>query len=155
MQFREFLTEKQHPILFEYPWLAELLQYEWLELYLDTLEIEDVALNAELNWQLTTQVWVLVYQYPVYQWSINQIYRDPAPSAIMVWRNKHDRVCVELLTPLSAYLIEQLAQQPLPRIALAEFIQQIIPDLSFSEMNTQLDELAEDLIRLELLYKPD
>jgi hypothetical protein len=68
LQFREFLTEKQHPILFEYPWLAELLQYEWLELYLDTLEIEDVALNAELNWQLTTQVWVLVYQYPVYQW---------------------------------------------------------------------------------------
>jgi hypothetical protein len=73
----------------------------------------------------------------------------------MVWRNKHDRVCVEILTPLTAYLIEQLAQQPLPRIALAEFIQQIIPDLSFSEVNTQLDELAEDLIRLELLYKPD
>lgn len=155
LQFREFLTEKQHPILFEYPWLAELLQYEWLELYLDTLEIEDVALNAELNWQLTTQVWVLVYQYPVYQWSINQINKDPAPSAIMVWRNKHDRVCVEILTPLSAYLIEQLAQQPLPRIALTEFIQQIIPDLSVSEVNTQLDELAEDLIRLELLYKPD
>ena len=155
LQFREFLTEKQHPILFEYPWLAELLQYEWLELYLDTLEIEDVTLNAELNWQLTTQVWVLVYQYPVYQWSINQINIDPAPSAIMVWRNKHDRVCVEILTPLFAYLIEQLAQQPLPRIALAEFIQQIIPDLSFSEVNTQLDELAEDLIRLELLYKPD
>ena len=155
LQFREFLTEKQHPILFEYLWLAELLQYEWLELYLDTLEIEDVILNAELNWQLTTQVWVLVYQYPVYQWSINQINKDPAPSAIMVWRNKHDRVCVELLTPLTAYLIEQLAQQPLPRIALTEFIQQIIPDLSVSEVNTQLDELAEDLIRLELLYKPD
>ena len=38
---------------------------------------------------------------------------------------------------------------------LAEFIQQIIPDLSISEVNTQLDELAEELIRLELLYKPD
>lgn len=67
----------------EYPWLAELLQYEWLELYLDTLEITKQYIEAPI-WQLKTQVWVLVYQYPVYRWALNQTELEQAPSAIMV-----------------------------------------------------------------------
>lgn len=46
LQFREYLDEQQHPVLQEYPWLAELLQFEWLELYLDTVEIEENFLTS-------------------------------------------------------------------------------------------------------------
>ena len=66
LQFREYLADHQHPILQEYPWLEELLQFEWLELYLDTVEIEEIRLTQSTTWQLTRKVWVLVYQYPVY-----------------------------------------------------------------------------------------
>jgi hypothetical protein len=51
---------------------------------------------------IKTQVWVLVYQYPVYQWSssmsISEI--EHMPSVIMVWRNDQDHICIETLSAL-------------------------------------------------------
>ena len=154
LQFREYLDEQQHPVLQEYPWLAELLQYEWLELYLDTLEIAEKQYIEAPVWQLKTQVWVLVYQYPVYRWALNQTELEQAPSAIMVWRNLADQVCVEALSPLFAQLIEQLSQAPLSELELGKLIRSTLPSLSSQEVDLQMNALSDLLNRLELLHVP-
>ncbi|MEN8347233.1 putative DNA-binding domain-containing protein [Acinetobacter nosocomialis] len=157
LEFREYLTARQHPILQEYPWLAELLQFEWLELYLDTVEIENDVLHENCAWQLTTKVWVLVYQYPVYTWTtlmtLEQV--ELAPSAIMVWRDQQDKVCIEQLSPLFAMLIEQLTQN----IALTDhdiftLIHSVLTDLSEPEIYLQIQELKNLLTRLKLIQTP-
>ena len=157
LEFREYLTDQRHPILQEYPWLAELLQFEWLELYLDTVEIEDVVLHENYAWQLSTQVWVLVYQYPVYRWTTltTQEQVELSPSAVMVWRDEQDRVRIEQLSPLFAMLIEQLTQN----IMLTEhdiyiLIQSILTDLSEPEIYLQIQELKNLLTRLQLIQIP-
>ncbi|MBJ9721161.1 putative DNA-binding domain-containing protein [Acinetobacter calcoaceticus] len=157
LEFREYLTDQRHPILQEYPWLAELLQFEWLELYLDTVEIEDVILHENYNWQLTTKVWVLVYQYPVYLWStlmtLEQV--ELMPGAIMVWRDEQDKVCIEQRSPLFAMVIEQLNQGiQLTDEDIHTLIQSALADLSESDIYLQIQELKTLLIRLRLIRIP-
>ncbi len=141
----------------EYPWLAELLQFEWLELYLDTVEIENDVLHEYCAWQLTTKVWVLVYQYPVYTWTtlmtLEQV--ELAPGAVMVWRDEQDKVCIEQLSPLFAMLIEQLTKN----IALTDhdiftLIHSVLTDLSEPEIYLQIQELKNLLTRLQLIQTP-
>lgn len=152
LQFREYLDEQEHPILQEYPWLAELLQYEWLELYLDTVEIEEKTFSPASAWQLNTHIWILVYQYPVYLWTTEQQDFEHSPSAVMVWRNQHDQVCAEPLSPLFACLIEQLNQKALTEKELKYLIHTTVPDLSAQDVEQQLKQLAERLTGLDLLY---
>ncbi|WP_144731033.1 HvfC family RiPP maturation protein [Acinetobacter oleivorans] len=157
LEFREYLTEQQHPILQEYPWLAELLQFEWLELYLDTVEIEDVVLHENYAWQLSTQVWVLVYQYPVYRWTTltTQEQVELSPSAVMVWRDEQDSVRIEQLSPLFAMLIEQLTQNiTLTDHDIFTLIRSVLADLTESEIYLQIQELKNLLTRLQLIQTP-
>lgn len=151
LQFREYLDEQQHPVLQEYPWLAELLQFEWLELYLDTVEIEEKTFSPASAWQLNTHIWILVYQYPVYLWTTEQQYFEHSPSAVMVWRNHHDQVCVEPLSPLFACLIEQLNQAPLAEGELRKLMSSTLVDLTAQEIDLQINALSNLLSRLELI----
>ena len=151
LQFREYLDEQQHPVLQSYPWLAELLQYEWLELYLDTVDIPKRQFTKAPLWQFKTQVWVLVYQYPVYRWTLNQTDFEQDPSAIMVWRNQDDQVCVEPLSPLFAYLIEKLNQAPLAEGELRKLMSSTLVDLTAQEIDLQINALSNLLSRLELI----
>lgn len=157
LEFREYLTDQQHPILQEYPWLAELLQFEWLELYLDTVEIEDVVLHENYAWQLTTKVWVLVYQYPVYTWTtlttLEQV--ELAPGAVLVWRDEQDKVCIEQLSPLFAMLIEQLTENiTLTEHDIYTLIQSVLTNLSEHDIYLQIQELKALLIRMRLIQTP-
>lgn len=157
LEFREYLSNQQHPILQEYPWLAELLQFEWLELYLDTVEIEKVVLQENYDWQLTTKVWVLVYQYPVYTWTTlmtpEQV--EPMPGAIMVWRDEQDKVCIEQLSPLFAMVIEQLTQNvKLTDQDIHTLIQSVLTDLSEHDIYLQIQELKALLARMRLIQVP-
>ena len=154
LQFREYLSDQQHPILKEYLWLEELLQFEWLELYLDTVEIDEKTLVQDGTWQLTTLVWVLVYQYPVYLWtmemSVAQI--EQMPNVIMVWRDDQDQVCVESLSPLHALLIELIHQKGRSDVEFYALIKSLVPEISEEEIQAQMHELTALLTRLGLLY---
>lgn len=165
LQFREYLEQQPHPVLQEYPWLAELLQFEWLELYLDTVEMDN-CVNVDKTitttptdnpndtiWQLSQKVWVLVYQYPVYQWTMNMSLAEiaPQPSAILVWRNQQDQVCVEPLSPLFAILLEQLNEHPRSEQALYQLIQSTLPDSIWHDCQIQINGLKTWLITLQLL----
>ncbi|MHA3049377.1 HvfC family RiPP maturation protein [Acinetobacter sp. ANC 4641] len=144
LQFRDYLTLEQHAVLEQYPWLAELLQYEWLELYLDTIELSESTLENSEQWQLTTQVWVLVYQYPVYQWQLGISIDEcqPQPNAIMAWRDVEDQIRVDVLHPVMAILIEQLSQSPQSTEQLTQVLEQYFPQWNVKQYQQQLDELA-------------
>jgi hypothetical protein len=156
LQFREYLTENRHPILSQYPWLEELLQFEWLELYLDTLEIEDINIVEKISWQLTHKVWVLAYQYPIYDWTVDTTLTDieVMPSAIMVWRDLQDKICLERLSPLFAMLIEQMNLRIYSELELHDLIKLIAPTFSEQEITIQLNQLAATLTNLGLLNHP-
>ena len=156
LQFREYLTENRHPVLSQYPWLEELLQFEWLELYLDTLEIEDINIVEKISWQLTHKLWVLVYQYPVYAWTVDTTLADieVMPSAIMVWRDQQDKICLERLSPLFAMLIEQMNLRIYSELELHDLIKLIAPTFSEQEITIQLNQLAATLTNLGLLNHP-
>lgn len=156
LQFREYLSEQQHPILQQYPWLEELLQYEWLELYLDTVEIETSILAEDQDWQLTTQVWILAYQYPVYCWTVTMKLEqvEQAPSAIMVWRDDQDRVCIEPLSPLFAVMIEQIQQNGCIEQELYQLIKAVLPEFVEKEIQQQIYALKALLTRLRLIHIP-
>ncbi|WP_151981077.1 HvfC family RiPP maturation protein [Acinetobacter guerrae] len=157
LQFREYLENQQYSVLQQYPWLLELLHYEWLELYLDTVEIEPIVFTQDQDWQLTTTVWVLVYQYPVHQWTttmtIDQI--EIKPNALMVWRNADDMVCTETLSPLFAMLIEQMTKQPFSDLELSRLIKSVVPNFSPEQIEVQRNELRVLLKKLKLLYRPN
>lgn len=151
LQFREFLSAQRHPVLQQYPWLTELLHYEWLELYVDTVELDAQSDN---QWPFTTQIWVLVYQYPVYNWTtvMTPEQAKPNPGAIMVWRDHSDQVHIERLSPLFAVLIEQIQQHGLEETVLYQSIQALLPDFSLQRLRIHLCELKTFLTGLRLLY---
>ena len=156
LQFREYLNAQQHPVLQQYPWLAELLQYEWLELYLDTVEIESPVLAQDQDWQLTTQVWILVYQYPVYSWTTTtkpeQVEQEP--SAIMVWRDDLDQVSVEVVSPLQAAVIEFIQQNRGMEQTLQQLMKSVLSEFNNEEVQLQIYKLKGLLTRLRLIHVP-
>ncbi|MNC54046.1 hypothetical protein D3C75_1035040 [compost metagenome] len=76
------------------------------------------------------------------------------PSAILVWRNDQDNICVESLSVLFAVVIEQLNQQELVEQDIRSLIKATFPDFSSVQIQTQIDELKVLLIRLKLLDLP-
>lgn len=148
LHFREYVEHTQLPLIESYPWLLELLQYEWLELYLDTLVLEESTVAQDSNaahadWRLKCSVWVLVYQYPVYAWQVGQALEQlaPQPSAIMVWRDAEDQIRVEPLNAIFAILIEQLSQAAMSSQHLQQVLQQHLPEWSSAQQQQQLQQL--------------
>lgn len=84
------LEQTEHAVLTEYPWLRELLHYEWMELHVDIdphvwpaeslmateqiaieqMATEQIEQTAQL-WRLAVPVWVLAYQWPVDTWHVD------------------------------------------------------------------------------------
>lgn len=164
-QFKDYLIETQHSVLSEYIWFAELLQYEWLDVYVDRVELPDVLpnltmANPQTVWQLSTQVWILVYQYPVYQWDlqttlaqVNEQINQQIPAIIMVWRNVDDHICRQVISPMLAIVVEQLNQQPLNYQQVMEIVR-----LHFSYVDDVLTEqliaIYQQLFDWQLLTEP-
>ena len=90
----------------------------------------------------------------MYRWTLNQTDFEQVPSAIMVWRNQKNQVCVEVLSPLFAFLIEKLNQEPLSAMELHQLIGLTLPDLSVPEIDRQLNELSNLLCQFGLIYIP-
>ncbi len=100
------------------PFLRELAHYEWVELALSIHEAEfsrtpiaDEDCLA-LRYQQSQLAWLLVYQYPVHQISVeNQpTSANDTPVCLLVMRNEHDEIKFIELNPVSARLLELLSQ---------------------------------------------
>lgn len=133
MHFKDFVDQENfhsitslqslHP---DYPWLRELMQYEWMELYVDMAEVtwlddqssgssdlDPQQLLSARSFSLKTTCWILAYQYPVQTWSTDTTLSDiqPTPSCLLIYRNQSDEIQIHPLHPLWAFLIENIQQQ--------------------------------------------
>ncbi len=118
---KEFIEWCQaHPpaVLHKYPFFTELAHYEWAEL---SLGIEaDVTLTAiDPNGDLLTGipalsplVWTLAYAFPVHKLSAEfQPKQTPEnPSYLIVYRNRHDKVCFKEINAVTARLMTLLGE---------------------------------------------
>lgn len=168
--FREYLSEVEHPVLRDYPWLLELLQVEWLELYLDWVEMtwpptaQRLALqqrSAEQWMQvsrllLAVPIWVLAYQWPVYQWRVGDLISatvEAAPGVVVAWRDQVDQAHLEPVMPITALVLEWMveAADGFHAQSLCQQLQQVLPQLEQTQAEDWLRHVLEWLQQRELL----
>lgn len=135
----------------DYPWLRELMQYEWMELYVEMAEVD--WRNDSANLQLKTTCWILAYQYPVHTWSVNTTLNDiqMQPSCLLVFRDQKFLTHVYPIHPMLAFIIDTLqTQEAIQLEALQEHVQQTT-QLPAIEVREVLDSLLAWLRSLNLL----
>lgn len=104
-----------------WPFLYELMHYEWVELALAISEqsLDDVVVDAEGDLASGVPVvsplaWRLAYHYPVEQLDVGH---QPAeapeqPTFLVVWRDRNDQVRFLRTNAVAAQLLAQLAEDP-------------------------------------------
>lgn len=102
------------------PWLPELLHYEWLELYVSTLD--DEVPEAESNEPLLMNkpvVFSPFFAMAAYRWPVHEISPEnqpaemPAmPTLLAAYRQKNHHVRFMMLPPKAALLLEILQNSP-------------------------------------------
>ena len=155
LHFREYLTDIDHPVLITYPWLHELLHVEWLDLYVDrfvALDLAEAAVDPTVV-QLRFPAWVLVYQWPVWQWREGQTPETPMlePHAVLVWRDATHQQHLEPISPIAALLLEPLTeQQSIPQHVWLTLLSQAVPQATAEQYQLWQQQVQTWLIEREL-----
>ena len=174
MHFKDFVDQENfHSIASpqglhqDYPWLRELMQYEWMELYVDMAEVtwlnEQSSESSELDPQqlrsahsftLKTTCWLLAYQYPVHTWSTATTLTDiqHAPTCLLIYRNQNDDIQIHPLHPLWAFLIEKIQQQQTTQFNVLASQLQAITQLTQEMIDETIINLLSWLKTLTLLH---
>lgn len=104
-----------------WPFLYELMHYEWVELALaiSAEDVDDVAHERDGDLLdgvpvVSPVAWRLAYHFPVEKLSVDYTPAEaPAePTFLIVWRDREDQVRFLKLNPLAAQLIANVAEQP-------------------------------------------
>ncbi|MEC7120896.1 MAG: putative DNA-binding domain-containing protein [Pseudomonadota bacterium] len=168
LQFREYLSEVQHPVLQTYPWLAELLQVEWMELHVDLdehawpdqqqLELARVQADSvhvtDAVWRLSVPIWVLAYQWPVYRWRVGELVSavNPEPSCVVVWRDCQDQMQLAVVSPIAAALLELVSQTSTWQSSvLAQHLGALVPQLASEQATVWVSDVKNWLHARDLL----
>ncbi|MBI3883552.1 MAG: putative DNA-binding domain-containing protein [Sphingobacteriales bacterium] len=137
-EFIHYLIEVQHPLLIKYPFLQELLSFEWVEVELFMMEdkiVESsndgcIAFNKLI---LNPEYQLLSYTYPVHNKTANTITEaDKGNYFAVAYRNKEGDVIFTDLSPAFVRMLEYLAEEPATIKEIFEQFQQ--------EFNLQLSE---------------
>lgn len=165
-QFLDYLQTNNVSELQHYPWLLELLHVEWMELHVELADFDwpetSVLLQASQLDQLATDqqisfsvpLWVLGYQWTVYEWRIGHKVDGelPAPSFLLVWRDCDDDRCQQVISPLYAFLIDVMQQQECFSISqLSQLLKSPIADLNYSDAEQIVSNVLSDLCQFGLL----
>lgn len=123
LHFREYVESLDWPELAAYPWLTELLHFEWMELAADIAEDPNPSADPRTALaagdfpagpgqilRLAAPVWPLAYQWRVHAWSdtTDPATLQPSPVCLLAWRDPQDEVRVLEVEPLAAWLIETI-----------------------------------------------
>lgn len=136
----------------DHPWLRELMQYEWMELYVEMAEVD--WQNDSADFQLKTTCWILAYQYPVHTWSIHTTANDiqAQPTCLLVYRDENFLTHIYPLHPLWAFIIDTLqTQEAIQLNVLQEQLEQTT-QLPAAEVKEVLDNVLSWLKSLNLIH---
>ncbi len=117
-EFIDYL-ETERDLSNDPPFIKELAHYEWVELALGIANAEfqlrsvpAVTNLLALQLKRSPLAWLLAYQFPVHQISVENQPQTPSaqPNFLLVYRNIDDRVKFIELNPVSARLLELLEE---------------------------------------------
>ncbi len=117
-EFVHYLSEERQPQANDFPFLAELAHYEWVEtaLELSELEIDDSGAEPELDLLahipvISPLAWLLQYNYPVHRIGPDHLPQHTSgdDTFIVVYRNRHDEVKFIELNATTAILLQRIA----------------------------------------------
>ena len=109
----------QQSILGEFPYLAELAHYEWLELAVDVMDVEgfrgepDGLFDPDSPILINPASIAACYQYPVHQVSGFEPEVSEQMSGFVVYRDLADKVRFISCTPLSLMILETARAEPM------------------------------------------
>lgn len=116
------------------PFLSELAHYEWVELALSIHEAEFKRTPLDhkedclsLHYQQSALAWLLVYQFPVHQISMDNQPQSPnnTPVCLLVMRNEADEIKFIELNPVSARLMDLLSHGESGESAVAAIVEEM------------------------------
>jgi hypothetical protein len=117
-EFLDFLQNEYEPGADDFPFLAELAHYEYIELALSISEDRDDKEGIDPDGDLLANVpvksvlaWVYAYQYPVHRISPDYLPKAPAeqPVYLAVYRGADDKVGFMELNAVTAGLLNAIA----------------------------------------------
>ncbi len=118
-EFLKFLENEREPNKIDPPFLIELANYEWVELALGLLDLENNINTIDPDGDLLNNVpvmsslaWSLSYIFPVHKISPDFQPQDkPAlPTYIVVYRNHNDEIVFMELNPVTARLLQLISE---------------------------------------------
>lgn len=148
LHFREFAADLNWPELTDFPWLTELLHYEWMEMAADIADVANPStepghvLADDHFWQqrdvpirLAMPTWPLAYQWPVASWTVATNVSDlqAQSQAVVLWRDAGDHVRSFTVEPLAAWLIERIQLDRQTLNSLAADLISASPDLNHEQ----------------------
>lgn len=101
------------------PWWRELAHYEWAELAVDVMDVQvEIAMGADARppaqprqvLRVNPSLLNLHYQWPVHRIGPGRRPRKPAPTCLLVYRDRRDEVRFMEVQPASARLLHLLSQ---------------------------------------------
>lgn len=116
-EFLEYLQSEYEPAPDDYPFLAELAHYEYIELALSVSTESDDLGTIDADGDLLKDVpvksalaWMFAYRYPVHRISAEFLPTEPSeqPVYIAVYRDGDDKVGFLELNPVSAHLLNAI-----------------------------------------------
>jgi hypothetical protein len=148
-----------------FPWLRELIQYEWMELYVDMIDvmwlgdsvtsydIDHELFTSEHSLTLKTTCWLLAYQYPVHTWTTSTSLREiqSTPTCLLIYRDQRYEIQIHTLHPLWAFFIETMQSQEISDFSTLTLQLQKTTQLTKDVIDETLINLLNWLKKLTLL----
>lgn len=158
-EFVEFLSNEYEPGEQDPDFLQELAHYEWLELAVSirpqtqSITLWDGQSEAEAV-SMSELATLVSYQYPVHQISQEFIPEQPGePVFLVVYRNDQDEVNFSLLNPVSAHLVNSIAQyESVTMQQLEQDMCEALPHLPALTVIDGLNQTVRELLNQQILY---
>ncbi len=118
-EFLKYLENDRNILTTDPPFLLELAHYEWVELALGLVDLENDINTIDADGDLLENVpvmsslaWFLSYHFPVHRISPEFQPQEPTeqPTYIVVYRNINDEIVFMELNPVTARLLQLISE---------------------------------------------
>lgn len=116
--FLDYVTHARQEVVEDYPFLVELMHFEWAEMALSISEAELPSVKVAA-WQtaplmVSPLAWLLLYCYPVHEFrkAGHALAARAAPVCLIMWRDRQDQLAWREVTARCWALVEYLQENP-------------------------------------------
>ena len=158
-EFLSFLQNEYEVQDSDFPFLIELAHYEYAELALSISEEDNDLTGVDPDGDLLATIpvmsalaWVYSYQFPVHRISVDYIPTEPAeqPVFLAVYRRENDKVGFLELNPVTARLLEAIAQNE-EQLTGEKLLRELAGEINYADVDALIEHGAEALNEMRQL----